>query len=672
MSDRSLFSLFEAADEAEKEIQRLRAQLQLWNEAYYVHDQPLVPDSEYDRVYRELQALEAAYPQFASKESPTQMVGGRPQTGFRTVQHLEPLYSLDNAFSDDDLRAFDERVRRWSGREQVTYLVELKIDGLAIALTYENGRFTRGATRGDGSQGEDVTLNLKTIQRLPQVLKGSGFPDRLEVRGEVYMPIEAFERLNEDRLEAEEKPFANPRNAAAGSVRQLDPAITSRRTLDLFCYGAVLPGLSTQQALLTQLDTWGFPTNPSRALCHGIGQVIEQVRYWADQRHQLSYETDGLVIKVDERALQEELGYTAKSPRWAIAYKFPPLQVVSQVLDIQVQVGRTGVLTPVAILAPVLVDGSTVSRATLHNADEIQRKDIRIGDWVVLQKAGDVIPEVVRPLTERRTGQEVAFAYPAVCPACQTQVVRDEEGVATRCPNRACPDQVKERIRYFASRPAMDIDGLGEALVDQLVTAGWVKDPADLYGLTVEQLAEMERMGTKSATNLVAAISRSKERPLGRLLVALGIRHVGGAAAQDLAQAFGSLKALREADEAALLEVPGIGPRTVASLRQFVREEASLLDRIEALGLGVAHERPQGIWSGKRFVLTGTLDSLTRTQAASRIEALGGRVAGSVSKQVDVVIAGRDAGGKLDKAQSLGLEIWDEAAFVKVLEEQAP
>lgn len=647
------------------ELHRL---LEYHNHRYHVLDTPDISDAEYDRLYRELVDLEARHPELVVPTSPTQRVGAAPASHFQSVTHRVPLYSLDNAFGREDLVAFDERVKRWLGKD-VRYTVELKYDGLAVAFSYEQGRLVRGATRGDGSTGEDITANLKTLRSVPLLLQGD-VPEWLEARGEVYMPYQSFEVLNQEREAAGEDAFANPRNAAAGSLRQLDPRITAGRDLAIFFYGAAWPGIESvgsHSQVLAQLKALGFRVNPSFVVCPDIEAVWREVEKWETARAELPYAVDGLVVKVDSLADQLELGYTAKSPRWAIAYKFPPEQATTTVEAITIQVGRTGALTPVANLAPVKLAGSVVSRATLHNADEIARKDVRVGDTVVVQKAGEVIPEVVRVVPAERPEGAVPFEYPTACPVCGTAVVREEDEAATRCPHLACPAQVLERLLHFAARGAMDIDALGPAVSQQLLARGLVSAPADLYELTADQLAQLDRMGAKSATNLVKAIDRSRQQPFGRLLFALGIRHVGKETADGLAAHFGTMAALMAADETALTAVPGVGPRIAASVRAFFArpETQTLVERLTAHGLQMGHvsagDRPL---AGKRFVLTGTLAAMSRTDAARRLEALGASVAGSVSKTTDFVVAGADPGSKLAKAEQLGLVILDEADFL--------
>jgi DNA ligase (NAD+) len=651
----------------------LRAELNEHIHRYHVLDAPTIADYEYDRLYQELVALELAHPDLARPDSPTQRVGAPPAAAFQPVTHRVPLYSLDNAFAIEDLQAFDERVRRWLGGKPVAYTVELKFDGLAIALSYADGVLRGGATRGDGDQGEDITANLRTVKTIPLALRGAA-PAWLEVRGEVIMPYRSFEALNAERLANEEEPFANPRNAAAGSCRQLDSRITAGRDLQFCTYGAVWPDSErqgSQSAMLGTLREWGFRVHDYHARCETVDEIWAHVQRWEAERPHLPYAIDGLVIKVDSLADQAELGYTARSPRWAIAYKFPPEQAQTTVADIQIQVGRLGTLTPVAILAPTKLAGSTISRATLHNADEIARKDVRVGDTVLIQKAGDVIPEVVRVITEARPATAVPFCYPTSCPTCGSEVQREDEA-AIRCPNPACPAQVLERLLHFASRGAMDIDALGPAVSSQLIQRGLVVTPADLYELTTDQVAGLDRMGSKSAENLIRAITRSKEQPLGRLLFALGIRHVGKETAETLASEFGSLAAIAGTDAATLTAVSGVGPRTAESLQGFFSrpDTTTLIDRLTHLGLQVQATGKEGLpLAGKKVVLTGTLSSMSRPEAGRRLEALGAGVAGSVSKATDFVVVGADPGSKLAKAEKLGLAVLNEDDFLRLLAE---
>lgn len=655
--------------QAQDQLARLRREIQRHNWLYHVKDVPEISDQEYDALMRELLRLEGEYPDLITPDSPSQRVGGAVLEGFAQVIHPTPMLSLDNAFSTEDLLAFDRRLQRLLGTKPA-YVVELKIDGLAVALEYENGIFIRGATRGDGSVGEDITANLRTIQSVPLRLKE---PVNIRVRGEAFMPRPAFAALNVAREEQGQPLFANPRNAAAGSLRQLDPKIAASRQLDLFVYAleeAQTYGDSHWQAM-DWLETQGFKVNPQRRRFEDMDAVIEYVETWRTKRLELPYATDGMVIKVDDLGLQDQAGFTAKSPRWAIAWKFPAEQQQSRILDITLNVGRTGAITPTAELEPVLLAGTTVSRASLHNEDYIRDKDIRMGDAVIVQKAGDIIPEIVASLKEMRDGSERIWQPPAQCPACGSDSVRVEGEAARRCPNPGCPAQIRERVIHYASRGAMDIDGLGPAVVDTLFKAQLIRDVADLYTLKAEDVENMERMGKKSAANLMAAIEETKERPLDRLLFGLGIRFVGAKAAKLLAQNFGSIEALLAAGQEDLTAVPEIGEKIAQSV---VRELAdpdmrNLIQRLQAAGVNTTQEQAAtgGQLQGKTFVLTGTLEHMTRTQAQEIIEEQGGKVTGSVSAKTDYVVAGEKAGSKLEKARELGITILDEQQFRNLL-----
>lgn len=664
-------------EEAKNRVENLRREIRRHDYAYYVLDSPVISDQEYDRLLRELERLEQRYPELVTPDSPTQRVGGEAVAEFRSVGHPAPLLSLANAFDPGELRDFDRRARQLAGVEQLEYLVEPKIDGLTVVMTYENGVFVQGATRGDGLTGEDVTDNLRTIRLLPLELKGA--PARLVVRGEAFMSKKAFARLNEERDSRGEPPFANPRNAAAGSIRQLDPKITAGRPLGVFLYQVIISqgvDLKTQAEVLEYLKSLGFPVQKENKLCRGIEEVIEHCGEWLERRHQLSYDIDGLVVKVNSLALQDALGNTAKSPRWAIAFKFPAEQVVTRINDIVVRVGRTGVLTPTALLEPVQVAGVTVSRATLHNEDLIREKDIRIGDLAVVQRAGDVIPEVVRVLPEKRTGKERTFQMPELCPECFSRVVRLEGEVAVRCTGIACPARLKELLLHFVSRDAMDIQGVGPALINQLVEKGLVHDPADLYYLSREDLTGLERMGEKSADNLLKALERSKERGLAPLLYALGIRFVGSRAGEILAGHFGSLERIAQAGEEELTAIPEIGPKIAASITAFFKDRQSwqVITKLKQAGVKMEQEKPQAPeeqpLQGLSFVLTGTLSSFTRSDAENLIKKLGGRVSSSVSKKTDYVVVGAEPGSKYDKARQLGLTILDEEEFKRLLHDR--
>jgi DNA ligase (NAD+) len=657
-------------------IEELHRLLNQYNYEYHVLDKPSVPDAEYDRLMQELIALEAEYPELKTKDSPSQRVGGKALDAFAKVEHRTPMLSLANAFNEGDLRDFDRRVRQEVG--DVKYVCELKIDGLAVSLRYQDGYFVQGATRGDGLIGEDITENLKTIRSLPLRLKENV---TVEVRGEAFMPKKSFEILNQQRSERGEELFANPRNAAAGSLRQLDPKVAASRNLDLFVYGlanAEELGIDSHSEALDYLHELGFKTNPERRVCANIDEVIQFVTSWHEKRAQLPYEIDGMVIKVDSFEQQEQLGATAKSPRWAIAYKFPAEEVVTKLIDIELSVGRTGVVTPTAILEPVRVAGTTVQRASLHNEDFIREKDIRIGDYVVVKKAGDIIPEVVNVLPERRTGEEVPFSMPTHCPECQSALVRLDEEVALRCINPKCPAQIREGLIHFVSRNAMNIEGLGEKVIAQLFKEGLVQDVADLYTLTKEQLMNLERMGEKSATNLLNAIEASKENSLERLLFGLGIRHVGAKAAKILAQQFETMDRLSQATKEELMAIHEIGEKMADSIvTYFAKPEVTdLINELRSYGVNMTYKGPKAVnnadtdsyFAGKTIVLTGKLEKLSRNEAKEKIEQLGGKVTGSVSKNTDLVIAGADAGSKLTKAQQLNIEIWDEARFLQEIE----
>lgn len=651
---------------------------------YYVDADPEISDAAYDALLRELEAIEAAHPDLVTPDSPTQRVGGEPLGQFETVLHARPMLSLQNTYDEGELREFDARVRRFLGLDDpVAYVVELKIDGVAISLRYDEGLFVRGVTRGDGTRGDDVTSNLRTIRSMPLRAIDPGkpsLPSSFEVRGEVYFPRSGFQRLNDQRAADGEKLFANPRNAAAGTLKLLDPRIVAQRPLALFCYAMVDAsglGFTRHRDVLDWLRRAGFPVNPHARPAMGIDAVVEAARDWADARWELDYETDGLVIKVDSLAMQESLGATAKAPRWGIAYKFQTREGTTQLIGVEFQVGRTGNVTPVAILSPVEILGTTVRRATLHNADELDRLGVRVGDWVAVEKGGEVIPKVTRVLEERRTGSETAVVFPTSCPACGEELARIEEEVAIRCVNEHCPAQRKRQLLHFVSRGAMEIDGLGSALVDQLVDAGLVRDTADLYGLKSEQIAQLERMAEKSAGNIVRAIDASRARPLHRLLFALGIRHVGASLARNLARKLGSLDAVEQATEEDLRGVPDVGEVVAASIRRYFDRQATheLLRRLRSAKINTVEPQEDALgarpFEGKTFVLTGTLTSMTRPQATTRIEALGGKVSGSVSSKTDFVVAGEDPGSKLERARQLGVPVLDEDAFLRKIGEGA-
>jgi DNA ligase (NAD+) len=660
---------------AEKRVRELHERLNQYSYEYYVLDQPTVPDAEYDRLMQELIEIENAFPELRTPDSPTQRVGGQPLEAFQKVRHDIPMLSLANAFGEGDLRDFDRRVRE-SLNEEYSYVCELKIDGLAVSLTYENGVFVQGSTRGDGAIGEDITMNLRTIHSIPLRLKE---PVSIEVRGEAFMPKKSFEKLNREREERGETLFANPRNAAAGSLRQLDPKIAASRNLDIFLYGIGNSGnvnIQSHSEGLDYLDRLGFKTNKERRKCKDIEEVIQYIKEYTEKRSNLPYEIDGIVIKVDSLAQQEKLGSTAKSPRWAIAYKFPAEEVVTKLLDIELSVGRTGVVTPTAVLEPVRVAGTTVQRASLHNEDYIREKDIKIGDEVVIKKAGDIIPEVVRPIKERRKGEEKEFHMPGHCPECGSELVRLDGEVALRCINPKCPAQIREGLIHFVSRNAMNIEGLGEKVIAQLFREQLVKDVADIYQLTKDQLLQLDRMGEKSVSNLLKAIEDSKENSLERLLFGLGIRHVGAKAAKTLAVHFETLDRLMKADVEELTAIPEVGEKMADAVVTYFHqpEVLELIQELKEAGVNMEYKGPKPVsgdqsssyFAGKTIVLTGKLEALTRNEAKEKIEALGGKVSGSVSKKTDLVIAGADAGSKLAKAREFDIEIWDEE---KLLEE---
>lgn len=663
-------------NEIEQRIAELNKLLHEYGHAYYVLDQPVVADSVYDQLLHELIALEEANPSLIYPDSPTQRVGGAVVEGFKKVTHDYPMLSLSNAFNEADLREFDRKVRQAIG-DHFSYVCELKIDGLAISLKYENGVFVQGATRGDGVVGEDITANLKTIRAIPLRLKE---PITIEVRGEAYMPKKSFEALNTQRVDNGEELFANPRNAAAGSLRQLDPKIAASRQLSTFIYAiggdGEVYGIDGHAEMLDYLEGLGFPSNKERQRCSTIEEVLAFIDKWTENRSNLAYEIDGIVIKVDRFAHQDELGYTAKSPRWAIAYKFPAEEVVTTLLDIDLTVGRTGVVTPTAILTPVQVAGTTVQRASLHNEDLIREKDIRLGDTVIIRKAGDIIPQVVGVLLEQRPEDTVPYEMPKNCPVCDSELIRIEGEVALRCVNPACFAQIAESIKYFVSRNAMNIDGLGDKVVEQLLRAELIHDVSDLYHLTVEQLVELERMGEKSATNLVHAIQASKENSMERLLIGLGIRHVGEKAAKIVSETYGTMEAVMVATEEQLVEIYEIGDKMASSLVEYFSNEdaRAVIGRLGEAGVNMIYKGKRvevtvgdNPFAGKTIVLTGKLEQLTRNEAKAKIEELGGIVTGSVSKKTDLVIAGADAGSKLTKAEQLGIEVWNEDSLIEQL-----
>jgi DNA ligase (NAD+) len=657
-------------EQAQARIAELRTLIDRANRQYYELDQPEMTDAEYDALFRELVDLETQYPELITPDSPTQRVGGPPSDVFAKVTHRTPMLSLSNAFDRDEVRDFDKRVHRALGEVTVEYVTELKIDGLAMSLLYEDGRYKIGATRGDGYTGEDVTPNVKTISSVPlSVTIPAEFPRAFEVRGEVYMPKRSFQRLNAE-LAAEGKPlFANPRNAAAGAVRQLDPRITARRRLDTFIYALDPPGgARSQEQTLDRLGEMGFHVNTNRRTHPDIDAVIGFLDEWQEKRHDLDYGIDGIVIKVNDLGQQAELGFVSRSPRWALAFKFPPEQAETTVEDIKVYVGRTGAITPVAWLTPVQIGGTTVSRATLHNEDEVARKDVRPGDHVIIQRAGDVIPEVVRVLTEKRSKSSRPWHMPKTCPECGTDLVREPGEAATRCINPTCPAQVLEHFRHFVG--SLDIEGLGYATLQQLIERKLVTDPADLYHLTKEQLLTLEGFADKSAQNLLDRIAASKSTTLLRFLSALAINHVGWTMAGLLADHFGTIDRLQAAGVDDLRAITGVGPAVAEDVHEYFQrpESRRLIERLLAAGIAIKPpERREGPLSGKTFVLTGTLTSLTRGQAEERIKGLGGAIGSGVSKKTDYLVVGADPGSKLEKAQRLKVPILDEPAFLEML-----
>ena len=668
-------------------IEGLRALIRHHEYRYYVLDSPEISDADYDKLFRELQDLEAAHPELITPDSPTQRVGGEPLSAFSQVRHGEPMLSLANAKNEEELRAWHARAVKLSADAgwdpaALVFVLEPKIDGLAVSLRYENGRLTVGATRGNGDVGEDVTSNLRTISSVPLTLLSDGapFPAEVEVRGEVYLPLAAFEHLNEQRIAAGEPTFANPRNASAGSLRQLDPKVTASRPLSTWFYGVgSVEGRSFagHQEVLAWLRSAGFKVNPGTRTATTVEEIVAGCRQWQERRDQLDYDIDGVVIKLDDRGLQAALGAVGRDPRWAVAYKFAPTTAQTRLLHIHVNVGRTGVLNPWAELEPVDVAGVTVEKATLHNEEDIRRKDLREGDMVILQRAGDVIPQVVAPLTDLRTGAERPFNMPTTCPACGTPVVRNPGEVAVRCPNPDCPGKLGEAVKHFVSKGAMDIDGVGDKLVERLLALGLIRDVADLYKLRAEQLAGLERLGDKSAANIVAAIEASKGRPLSRVLFALGILHVGGENAELLVRRFGSLEALQAASAEEIGATPGIGPVIAGSVWEFFRDPRNLdvVRRLQEAGVTMIgpglDERDgataEGPLFGRTFVLTGTLPSLSRQEATDLIAAAGGHVTGSVSAKTDYVVVGDEPGSKLDRARELGVTLLDEQGLKDLL-----
>jgi DNA ligase (NAD+) len=675
----------EIPQEIIERVKKLREEIEYHNYRYYVLDSPVISDAEYDALMRELRKLEELYPELITPDSPTQRVGFKPAEGFKEVPHAEPMLSLDDAMNEDEVIEFDKRIKRFLGLPEETlieYTVEPKIDGLAMELVYENGSLVIGATRGDGYVGEDVTNNIKTIPTIPLRLKrftedAPDIPPRIDVRGEVYMNKDEFKRINEERIHKGELPFANPRNAAAGSLRQLDPSITAKRKLDIFCYGVgKVEGykFKTQWEILQTLPKWGLKVNPYVKLVKSIKEVIEYHHYIERIKETLPYEIDGVVIKVNDLSLWEKLGTKARSPRYALAYKFQPTQVTTQLLDVVFQVGRTGAVTPVAILKPVQIGGVIVERATLHNEDFIKNLDIRIGDWVLVQRAGEVIPEIVMPIKERRTGQEKEIIFPTHCPICGTKLFKKPGEAIWRCPNKNCYAQAVRKILHFASRNAMNIEGLGDKVARDLVDKGLVQNVADLYYLKWEDFMKLSGFAYKKAKNLYEAIQKSKKTSLGRFIYALGIRHVGEAMAQMLAEKFKSLDKLMNASMADLLSIPGVGYEVAKSIVEFFKNEENLKIIQRMLDAGVTfveeekEEKPK-ILEGLTFVFTGTLKSMTRDEAKEKVRELGGKTTDSVSKNVDYVVVGEDPGSKYQKALQLGVKTINEEEFLKLIGE---
>ncbi|TSK05316.1 MAG: NAD-dependent DNA ligase LigA [Geobacter sp.] len=665
------------AQAAGERIVWLAKEIERNNRLYYEQDMPEITDAEYDALFRELLALETEFPELALPDSPTKRVGGRPLAKFSQVRHTLPMLSLENAFTEQDMIDFDDRVKRFlglSGDAEIAYVCEPKMDGVAVELVYRQGLLEIGSTRGDGVVGEDVTQNLKTIKDVPLRLETDKAPELLTVRGEVYLPLAPFRKFNQEREEAGEPPFANPRNAAAGSLRQLDSRITAKRPLSIFCYA---PGeiagadFTSQSNFLETIPKWRLPVNPLTRVVRGIGAMLAYYQEMMEQREELPYEIDGVVVKVDSFTMQRELGEKSRSPRWAIAWKFPPRQATTVVEKIFHSVGRTGVITPVAFLKPVNVSGVMVSRATLHNWEELERKDIREGDTVIVERAGDVIPAVVQVQLDKRPEGAVKPEVPAHCPVCGGEVVRIPDEVAVRCVVFACPAQLLERVKHFASRRAMDIEGLGDKFIEQLLSLKLIRDVADIYALKEEDFMQFERMGKKLAENLLNAIEASKERELSRLIFALGIRHVGEHTAKLLAAAFGSIDNLAKAGEEELTSIREVGPQVAASIADFFRNEENLkvIERLKEAGVSpkVEEKRVGGRFTGKTFVFTGALEKFTRDEAKKMVEQEGAHAAGSVSKKTDYVVAGADAGSKLEKARQLGVSVLSEEEFLELM-----
>ena len=663
-----------------KKIETLREKIRHHEYLYYVIDQPEISDAEFDKLMQQLKAIEAEHPELITADSPTQRVGGKPREGFVKVPHSSLMLSLDNTYNEEELRAWERRAHELTGRKDVDYICELKLDGMSLALIYEDGKLARGITRGDGSIGEDVTLNVRTVRSVPlsipkEKLKKAGIPPDFEVRGELLMPLAAFKKMNEDRESKGLSSFANPRNATAGTVRQLESRVTAERRLDYFSYMLLQNGrtyFDRHSKTLDALDAAGFKVNRSRKFVHNIDEAWAFIQEWEKKRESLPYEIDGIVIKVDRTALQDELGFTGKAPRWAIAYKYAARAGITKLEDIRVQVGRTGKLTPVAMLAPVLIGGTTVRNATLHNMDEIERLGVKIGDWVQVERGGDVIPKVAKVIEDKEHPRGTRkFEMPEKCPVCGTKVARTECEVDYRCVNANCPAKLRETILHFASRGVMNIDGMGEALVNQLTERGLVKDVADIYKVTKKNLLSLERFADKSAQNIVDEIERSKKLPLERVIYGLGMRFVGERTAQFLAEHFGSMEALEHASQQELQNVNEVGPRIAESIVEFfgIAANRKLVERLREAGLTLTGQKKQRgtKLAGKTFVLTGTLSHLTRDEAKKMIEDAGGKVTGSVSKKTDYVVAGADAGSKLDRAKELGVKVIEENEMEKLV-----
>ena len=656
-------------------VEALRQEIRRHEELYYVQAAPEISDAEFDALMHQLKELEQQHPELLTPDSPTQRVGGRPAEGFATVEHIQPMLSLDNAYDEEDLRAFDERVRKGLGLDiSPTYVAELKIDGLSIALTYEGGRLVRGATRGDGVRGEEVTPNVRTVRAIPLSLRG-GPKTRIEVRGEVFLPKKNFERINQEQQEAGEPLYANPRNTAAGTMRNLDPTLVAKRGLAAWTYQIVPPEFESHAEMLRDLATWGLPVEPNWKKCDGIDAVIEFCESWRERRGTLAFETDGVVIKLDDPQLRERLGYTSKFPRWATAFKFPAEQKVAMLHRIEINIGRTGAATPFAMLEPTVVAGSTISMATLHNPDDIIRKDIRPGEMVIIEKAGDVIPRVVGPVDKDPDRPTPRWTMPTRCPICDSELKKPEDEAVWRCENSSCPSKLRRGLEHFASRGAMNIEGMGEMLVGQLCEKGLIRSYADIYGLTQDTLENLDRMGRKSAAKVLSELEKSKSNDVWRLLYALGIRHVGERGAQVLADHFGSIDDIEEASLEELQQVREIGPVLAASVRSWFDEPANreLIDGFRKAGLKLKGERkvapagPQPL-AGKTYVITGEVTGMSRDEAQARLQALGAKVTGSVSRKTTALIVGAEPGAsKLEKARDLGIELLDDAAFQRLI-----